>query len=324
MSNYEKILSHCRLCGHACGADRQSGETGTCGAGPDMVVARHLLHFGEEPPISGEHGSGTIFFTHCPLSCAFCQNFQISQQGLGHAVTIPELADMMLDLQNQGAHNINFVSPTPYVVHIAQAVTLARKQKLKIPIVYNTGGFDSPAALKIATDFVDIYLPDLKIAEPENAGRDSEERIISGKLYNARNYAVVNRAALKEMHRQKGFLTFDDNGMAAQGMLVRHLVLPNNLSRTNRALTWLAETFSTNVWISLMAQYRPMHRVVTEPGQYPDLQRPLTETEYQSAMDTCVSLGLENVFIQDLEAVDTYVPDFETEGVFEKKSSYLN
>jgi putative pyruvate formate lyase activating enzyme len=319
MSNYEKILSHCRLCGHACGADRQSGETGTCGAGADMVVARHLLHFGEEPPISGEHGSGTIFFTYCPLSCAFCQNFQISQQGLGHAVTIPELADMMLDLQNQGAHNINFVSPTPYVVHIAQAVTLARKQKLKIPIVYNTGGFDSPAALKIAENFVDIYLPDMKIAEPEKAGRNSEERTISGKLYSARNYAVVNRAALKEMHHQKGFLKFNDHGIATHGMLVRHLVLPNNLSRTDRALTWLVDTFSTNVWISLMAQYRPMHRVVAEPDQFPELQRSLTETEYQSALDIAESLSLENVFVQDLEAVDTYVPDFETEGVFGKK-----
>jgi putative pyruvate formate lyase activating enzyme len=318
MSNYEKILSHCRLCGHACGADRLSGETGTCGAGPDMVVARHLLHFGEEPPISGEQGSGTIFFTHCPLSCAFCQNFQISQQGMGDIVSVSDLADMMLDLQNQGAHNINFVSPTPYVIHIVQAVTLARSKGFILPIVYNTGGFDSPAALKIAENFVDIYLPDMKIAEPENAGRNSEERTISGKLYNARNYAVVNRAAIKEMHRQRGNLKFDDNGMATQGMLVRHLVLPNNLSRTNRALTWLAETFSTNVWISLMAQYRPMHRVIEKPDEFPDLQRSLTETEYQSAMDTCESLGLENVFVQDLEAVDTYVPDFVTGGVFER------
>ena len=295
-----------------------AGETGTCGAGADMVVARHLLHFGEEPPISGERGSGAIFFTHCPLSCAFCQNFQISQQGLGNVITISDLADMMLDLQNQGAHNINFVSPTPYVIHIAQAVTLARDNGLSMPIVYNTGGFDSPAALKIAENFVDIYLPDMKIAEPENAGRNSEERILSGKLYSARNYAVVNRAALKEMHRQKGFLKFDDNGMAIKGMLVRHLVLPNNLARTDRALTWLADTFSTDVWISLMAQYRPMHRVVTEPDQFSDLQRSLTEAEYQSAMDLAESLGLENVFVQDLEAVDTYVPDFETERVFER------
>jgi putative pyruvate formate lyase activating enzyme len=238
---------------------------------------------------------------------------------MGDIVSVPDLADMMLDLQNQGAHNINFVSPTPYVIHIVQAVTLARSKGFILPIVYNTGGFDSPAALKIAENFVDIYLPDMKIAEPENAGRNSEERIISGKLYNARNYAVVNRAAIKEMHRQRGNLKFDDNGMATQGMLVRHLVLPNNLSRTNRALTWLAETFSTNVWISLMAQYRPMHRVIEKPDEFPDLQRSLTETEYQSAMDTCESLGLENVFVQDLEAVDTYVPDFETGGVFGKK-----
>ena len=318
MTNHDKILTHCRLCGHACGADRLGGETGTCGAGADMVVARHLLHFGEEPPISGERGSGTIFFTHCPLSCAFCQNFQISQQGMGNAVSVPDLVDMMLDLQNQGAHNINFVSPTPYVVHIAKAMTLARDKGLTIPIVYNTGGFDSPAALKITEELVDIYLPDMKIAEPESVGRDAQERIIAGRLFNARNYAVVNRAALKEMHHQKGYLKFDDNGIAIKGMLVRHLVLPNNLSRTDGALTWLAETFGPDIWISLMAQYRPMHRILSEPDQFPDLQRPITETEYQSAMDFCESLGLENVFVQDLEAVDTYVPDFETDGVFER------
>jgi putative pyruvate formate lyase activating enzyme len=311
-------LTQCRLCGHACGADRMAGNRGLCGAGDRLEIARSLLHHGEEPPISGTMGSGALFFSRCPLSCVFCQNHQISQDGLGRPISVEDLAGMMIDLEAQGAHNINLVSPTPWVAHIAAAIDQARERGLKLPIVYNTGGFDSPQALDLMAGRVDVYLPDAKMAPAANEppGRWSPSRERARELFGAANYAAVNRAGLKEMFRQVGHLTMDEKGLAKKGILVRHLVLPENLARTDQMLAWLAGTFGPYIWISLMAQYRPMARVLERPEDYPTLTRPLAEAEYEAAMDMAVDLGLENVFVQELSSTDCYVPDFKETDVF--------
>ncbi len=301
------ILGSCRLCGRACGADRLSGEEGLCGAGLEVRVAAHLLHFGEEPPISGERGSGTIFFSGCPLNCVFCQNWQISQTGQGRPVAASELAHMMLDLEKQGAHNINLVSPTPWAPQILEALAEARRRGLSLPLVYNTGGYDSPAALELMGGLIDVYLPDVKYAQPEAADRYS----------GAADYVEVNHAAVREMVRQTGPLTFDGEGMAVRGVLIRHLVLPGGLSGTAEVLRWLTDEFGPDLWMSLMAQYLPCHKVGGN-GLFPEINRPLTEDEYDAVLDLAGDLGLENVFIQELTASETYVPDFETPEVFSR------
>ncbi|MBU2550442.1 MAG: radical SAM protein [Proteobacteria bacterium] len=298
------MLERCGLCGHACGADRSAGQTGPCGAGDRVRLAAHLLHFGEEPPISGRRGSGTVFFSGCPLTCVFCQNHQISQQGRGRPVDDSELAEIMLDLQDRGAHNINLVSPTPWVPQILAALARARERGLNLPLVYNTGGFDSPAALKLLDGLIDVYLPDAKYADEEAADRYS----------GAENYPAVNRRALEIMHRQAGHLETDDRGLAVRGLLIRHLVLPGGLAGTDRVLADLAGRFGTGVWLSLMAQYRPCHRA----AEFPELSRGLTEAEYDAALDAALDLGLENVFVQELDASETYLPDFETSEVFSR------
>ncbi|MEW6263930.1 MAG: radical SAM protein [Thermodesulfobacteriota bacterium] len=304
-----EILTRCRLCGRACGVDRTAGEKGRCGAGNEAEVAAALPHFGEEPPLSGARGSGTIFFSRCPLECVFCQNYQISQLGRGRTVNEADLARIMLDLQDQGAHNINLVSPTPHVPRIIGALRLARDQGLKLPVVYNTGGYDSKLALKLLDGLVDVYLPDAKYNDNEAAARYS----------GADNYVEVNRAALREMYRQVGPLRMDESGLAVQGVLIRHLVLPDNLAGTDQVLAWLAREFGAGVWLSLMAQYLPCHRAANEPATFPELSRRLTEAEYEAALDAAWDLGLENVFVQDLTAPETYVPDFETQEVFHDK-----
>ena len=300
------MLTRCRLCGQACGARREAGEKGLCGAGDQALVATHLLHFGEEPPLSGHGGSGTIFFSGCPLSCVFCQNFQISRERRGRAVTTAELAAMMLDLQAQGAHNLNLVSPTPWIPQILSALSQARDRGLHLPVVYNTGGYDSLAALRLLEGVVDIYLPDAKYASDEPA------RVLSG----VPGYVAVNRTALREMHRQVGGLTMNREGLAQRGLLVRHLVLPNGKAGTGLVLKWLAEEFGPDVFVSLMSQYRPCHLVLEHPDEYSDLSRPLTEEEYEAALDRAMALDMENVFIQELSSSDTYVPDFDTDKVF--------
>ena len=281
-------------------------------------MAAHMLHFGEEPPISGQKGSGAIFFSHCPLSCAFCQNHQISQKGMGRVIGTAELVDIMLDLQQQGAHNINLVSPTPWVIHIINALETAAARGFNLPVVYNTGGFDSPAAIDLLNGWVDVYLPDMKTAVPGGAARRSPEREESQKLFGAGHYTQVNQAAVRAMFRQVGHLALDRDGLAVRGTLVRHLVLPRHLDATRRVLTWLAENFGPRSWVSLMAQYKPCFRVNENNGAFPELDRPLTEEEYDTALVMALDLGLENVFIQDLSAADTYLPDFSSRTVFSK------
>lgn len=312
----------CQLCGHACLAQRAKGETGRCGAGRLVGVSAALLHYGEEPPISGSEpdsgGSGTIFFTRCVLRCAFCQNWQISQSQSGRDFSIEEVADIMLELQTRGAFNINLVSPTPYVGQLALALNSAKKRGLKIPVVYNTGGYDSLVALKVMEGLVDVYLPDAKMALA--AGADlAEPDSRSARLLGAGDYVAINRAALKEMYRQVGPLKLDNDGLARRGLLIRHLVLPDDLARTSEMLPWLSDNFGPTVHMSLMAQYHPSHLVSSNPEEFrafPGLSRPLTTDEYDRAVDLALKCGLINTFVQELSAAGHYLPDFDRPKIF--------
>jgi len=243
------------------------------------------LHFGEEPPISGYRGSGTIFFTSCNLRCVFCQNYPISQLRHGKEVSVRDLADAMLKLQDKGAHNINFVTPTRHVHQIMDALRIAYERGLEIPLVYNTGGYDSVEMLRLLEGVVDIYMPDMKYSDPE-----------MGRKYSGiPDYPQVNREAIKEMHRQVGDLVIDDEGIARKGLLVRHLVLPEGIAGTEDVLRFLAEEVSRDTYISLMRQYFPAYKAVNMPP----LDRRITEEEYREAVELLDKYGLTRGWIQE-------------------------
>jgi putative pyruvate formate lyase activating enzyme len=267
--------------------DRLAGELGYCRSGPQAVVASHTAHHGEEPPVSGTRGSGTIFFAGCNLRCAYCQNWPISQQGQGREAGDGPLAGMMLSLQERGCHNINLVTPSHVVPQVLGALDLAAAGGLRVPLVYNSSGYDSPEALRLLDGVVDIYLPDLRYRDPAAAGAYSD----------APDYPEVNAAALKEMWRQVGELQLDDDGIAQRGMIVRHLVLPNGVSQTRAALAFLAGEISPDIHLSLMAQYFPAHRAVS----LPELARTVTADEYRQALDWLDESGLENCWRQELD-----------------------
>jgi putative pyruvate formate lyase activating enzyme len=282
-----------------------------------------LIHPGEEPPLSGlvgNGGSGTIFFSRCNLSCVFCQNWQISQANQNtRDIGVDELVETMFKLASMGAHNVNLVSPTPYAFEIAKALSKAKIQGLSIPVVYNTGGYDSPTCLAMLDGLVDVYLPDAKIGlSPEADENDPDPD--SMRLFGARDYVKYNRLALKEMKRQVGHLILDGRGLAAKGLLVRHLVLPDNLARTDSALRWLRDHLGADLHLSLMAQYHPAHLIKVgdnpEYRSYPGLGRPLSVREYEKWTDFAWSLGLHNTFVQDLEAATQMRPDFDKPDVF--------
>jgi len=298
MSSAQSAASACGLCGHNCPARRTEGERGRCAAGEVPEISTAFLHHGEETPISGPDpargGSGTIFFTRCNLNCVFCQNWQISQtlpDESGRAAdgprreTAPEvLAEIMLELQDQGALNINLVSPTPHVRQIIPALHLAKSRGMRLPIVYNSGGYDSLEALRLMDGLVDIYLPDAKLAAPQE---DQAEDPLAARLLGAGDYARVNRAALREMFRQVGQLRPEGPGPAKRGLLVRHLVMPDDLARTSLLIPWLAETFGPELRLNLMPQYRPMYLARSRPDAFrdiPALLRPLRLEEYENAL----------------------------------------
>jgi putative pyruvate formate lyase activating enzyme len=273
---YER-LSDCDLCGRECHVDRRE-QTGSCRTGMEAIVASFGPHHGEENPLRGWRGSGTIFFSWCNLRCQFCQNDDISQKGYGQAVSSERLAAMMLELQAQGCHNINFVSPSHVVAQILAATLLAAQAGLRLPLVYNTGGYDSPAALALLDGVVDIYMPDIKYADEQ----------IARKYSKIPNYPAVNQAAVKEMHRQVGDLDLDEKGVARRGLLVRHLVMPNDLAGTAQIARFLAQEISTDTYINVMGQYRPCHKA----HQYPDLNRMPTRQELQDARQAVLDAGL--------------------------------
>jgi len=271
-------LRECDLCARECGVNRREGEIGVCHTGERAVVCSFHAHFGEEDPLVGTHGSGTIFFSWCNLKCQYCQNYDISQLGMGREVEPEALAKMMLELQAQGCHNINLVSPSHVVAQILAAVLIAAEAGLRLPLVYNTGGYDSMAALRLLDGVVDIYMPDMKYADEGVARKYSK----------VKDYPAVNQAAVKEMHRQVGDLVLDERGIALRGLLVRHLVLPNGLASTAEIARFLAEEVSKDTYINIMDQYRPCYKA----NEYPELNRRITRAEYEEAVEMARVAGL--------------------------------
>lgn len=271
-------LTNCDLCARYCRVNRRETLHGAvCQTGEQAIVHSYGPHHGEEAPLRGWNGSGTIFFSRCNLRCVFCQNWEISQRGEGQAVTPDELAGMMLDLQRRGCHNINLVTPTHVVPQILQATWWAARQGLRLPLVYNTGGYDSPEALALLDGVVDLYMPDMKYGDS----------VIAHRFSHVRNYWEVNQAAVREMYRQVGDLTLDAQGLAQRGLLVRHLVLPGGVAHTEIVLRFLTG-LSRNTYLNLMDQYRPCYRAVTEPP----LHRSLTAAEYGQALRLAERYGL--------------------------------
>jgi putative pyruvate formate lyase activating enzyme len=303
--SFTSSLIHCACCPRQCGINRLAGQTGFCRIAAEVQVAHAGLHFGEEPPLSGTQGSGTIFFAGCNLRCVFCQNYQISQE-FQHSdtrtLTLDELAAEMLRLQAQGAHNINFVSPSHVIFQMAEAILAAKARGLVIPVVYNSNGYDSVAALRQIRGLVDIYLPDIKYLDNEPARQFSK----------VDDYAEVIPGVLREMLAQVGHLDMDDDGIARRGLLVRHLVLPGHLANSRHCLRLLAD-LSPDTFVSIMSQYSPRYKA----GHYPSINRPLTVAEYDEITAYALELGLENAFIQELDSQAHYLPDFDQERPFE-------
>ena len=272
------MLEECCVCPRSCGANRLAGESGQCHVTSQLLVSSCGPHFGEEAPLVGRRGSGTIFFTYCNLHCVFCQNYTISQLGEGFSASSEELAGMMLSLQAKGCHNINLVSPTHVVPYILDALEVAAGKGLNLPLVYNSGGYDSLETLKLLDGIVDIYMPDMKYSD----GKVAEE------LSGVKDYPSINRAAVKEMHRQVGDLQTDKQGIARRGLLVRHLVLPSRLAGTQEVVHFLAREVSTNTYLNIMAQYHPCHKAY----DIPSLARPISGKEFQEAVDLAHQGGL--------------------------------
>jgi putative pyruvate formate lyase activating enzyme len=284
------LLEACCLCPRRCGVNRLAGKLGHCGAGATPRVASYGPHHWEEPPISGTRGSGTIFFSHCTGDCIFCQNYPISQLGTGNDWTCAQLADAMLALQRKGCHNVNLVTPTHYAANIIESVALACESGLSIPILYNTSGYDSLETLALLDGIIDIYLPDAKYAD------DAVARELSGFV----SYVEADRAALLEMQRQLGTdLMLDGNGIAYRGMIVRHLVLPGNLSQSTQVMDWIAGALSPRIHVSLMSQYFPAHKAVNHPV----LKRRIYHREYEQVLAAVEALGLDNGWRQELDRV---------------------
>ena len=286
MEKARSMLKECHLCPRSCGVNRLAGESGKCRTTSQAVVSSYGPHFGEEAPLVGRHGSGTIFFAYCNLRCVFCQNYTISQLGEGSGVGGEELAKMMLSLQAKGCHNINLVSPTHVVTYILEALELAAGKGLQLPLVYNTGGYDSAETLELLDGVVDIYMPDMKYSD----GRTAE------RLSGIKGYPQVNRAAVKEMHRQVGDLQLDELGVAQRGLLVRHLVLPNHLAGTEEVVRFLAQEVSTNTYLNIMAQYHPCYKAF----DIPTLARPVNRREFSEAIDLAHQQGLHRLDKQKL------------------------
>ncbi len=271
-------LNQCNLCPRNCLVDRHHGELGLCRTGDQPVVSSYGPHFGEEAPLVGQRGSGTIFFTHCNLYCSFCQNYEISHGGEGEEISIPDLAAMMLNLQNRGCHNINFVTPSHQVSQILAALPPAIEGGLNVPLVYNTGGYDALQTLQLLEGVVDVYMPDFKFWDPA----------VAKDLCEAEDYPEIARQALKEMHRQVGDLVMDEDGVARRGLLVRHLVLPDGLAGTKEVASFIAREISPQTYINVMGQYRPCGRA----SDHPSLSKFLTGLEHHEAMRIAREAGL--------------------------------
>ncbi|NMA58729.1 radical SAM protein [Clostridium cochlearium] len=293
------MLNQCRLCPRECNVNRLTGEVGYCGASDKLMVSRAALHFWEEPCVSGENGSGTVFFSNCNLKCVFCQNHCISQENLGVEISIERLSEIFLELEGNGANNINLVTPTHYVPQIIEALKLSKANGLKIPILYNSNGYDSLDTLKALDGYIDVYLPDLKYYNSK----------YSLKYSMAKDYFEKASIAIEEMYRQVGKPVFDENGIIKKGVIIRHLMLPGLLFDSKKILDYIHKTFGNNVYISLMNQYTPMFKA----SNYPEINRKLNEKHYNSIIDYALDLGIKNAFIQESESSsEKFVPDFKS------------
>lgn len=297
-----EAYQNCQLCPRECNAARLSGEKGFCGADGTLRVARAALHFWEEPCLSGEEGSGTVFFSGCGLRCVFCQNYEISSECAGKAISWERLSAIFLELQEKGANNINLVTPTQYVPEIRMALSQAREEGLRIPIVYNSSGYEKVETLQMLSGMVDIWLPDFKYMDGKYALRYS----------GAEDYFPVACKALDEMVCQAGEAVFDAQGRMLRGVIVRHLLLPGLLEDSKAVIRYLYERYGDRIYLSLMNQYTPLPRV----AQWPEIACKLSDADYEEAIDYAISLGLENGFIQEGgTAEESFIPAFDNEGV---------
>lgn len=297
MNYYEK----CTLCPRNCGVNR-SEHAGFCGQSDKLHAARASLHMWEEPCISGESGSGTVFFTGCNLGCVYCQNREIANGNIGFEITAERLAEIFLEQQDRGANNINLVTPTHYIPHIIRALDIVRGKSLKIPVLYNCGGYESVETLKLLDGYVDIYLPDFKYMDSDIAKRYSH----------AADYPVIAKRAIAEMARQAGECTFDENGIMQKGVIVRHLVLPSYVENSKRVVEYLYNTYGDNIYMSIMNQYTPMPYV----KDYPEINRRVSAAEYDEVIDFAIDIGVENAFVQEGGTVsESFIPLFDGEGI---------
>ena len=294
------LLRDCTLCPRECRVDRTIEDSGFCNSGYLPIVVSYCAHHGEEPVLSGTRGSGTIFFGNCNLRCIFCQNHQISQPAgtlEGREVSFERLAEIMLELQSRGCHNINFVSPSHFVAQIVRGVEIAASNGLRLPLVYNSNGYDSLQTLKHLEGIIDIYLPDLKYSD-DNAGLEYSK---------VKDYVRHARVAIPEMKRQVGDLVVDAKGIAIRGLIIRHLVLPNDLAGSEKSLKFISEGVGKEAFISTMSQYFPTHKA----GGYPLVSRPISQREYEKVLEWLDRFGFENGWVQDYSSKDYYCPDFE-------------
>jgi putative pyruvate formate lyase activating enzyme len=292
-----KELECCTICPHNCKINRTKNP-GRCKSTDKIKIALYSIHNFEEPCISGKKGSGTIFFSNCNMNCVFCQNYEISQLGRGKEITIEELANVMIKQQERNVQNINLVTPTSYALHIVEAIKIARKKGLEIPIVYNTNGYESVETLKLLEGYVDIYLPDLKYYYDDLAKKYSK----------VDNYFEIATKAIQEMYRQVGAPVLDENGVMKKGLMIRHLILPNEVQNSKKVLKWIKENIDSNVYVSIMAQYFPTYKA----KEIPEIARKITKEEYEKVENYLYELDLENGYIQELgEHEEEYVPTWE-------------
>lgn len=292
-------LNKCKICPHQCGVNRNINQLGRCKSNANVKVALVSSHMYEEPCISGIHGSGTVFFSNCNLNCKFCQNYEISQEGKGEEITVERLAEIFIEQQNKGLHNINLVTPTIYVEQIKLAIDIARSKGLSIPIIYNSNGYESIETIKSLEGYIDVYLPDLKYSNNEIAKRYS----------NVNNYFEIATEAIKEMQKQVGSVGFDENGMIKKGVIIRHLILPNYVLNTKNVLKWIKNNMPDDMYVSVMTQYFPTYLAKGEEM----LNRKITRKEYREVKKYLETLGMENGYIQEYQANDNeeqYVPEF--------------
>lgn len=292
------MLEKCNICPHECGINRKNGQIGRCKATDKIKIALYSIHDFEEPCISGEKGSGTVFFSNCNLNCDFCQNYEISQEGKGKEITIERLAEIFIEQQERNVENINLVTPTSYAIQIVEAIKIARKNGLKIPIVYNTNGYESIETLKILNGYIDIYLPDLKYYYND----------IAKKYSKVDKYFEIAIEAIKEMYKQVGKPILNEEGIMQKGLMIRHLVLPNNIDNSKKVLKWIKENIDKEVFVSVMAQYFPTHKA----KEIEEINRKLTIEEYEEIEQYLYDLDIENGYIQELgEHEEEYVPKWD-------------